>query len=408
MNDENKAEFTHDLDQSESEQRFAKDRMILEDLLEYAEQKMRIMLKFQAAVEILQAPDTLKKEKVKLWADRLEVSTKTVERLIEAFNEYGVAALAKDRRSDAGVIKGSERWKGKTIEEWIEFIETDYRKGNENSRRTSRNQVFGQVKGIAKRLGLTSGEYPSRGFVYAILEPLVGKKKKKRNPGQGPGIIIKVTDGENVEEILVEHSNQVWQIDHTRLDNLLTDANGLTAGTVWITSVIDTYSGCWMGFHMGFEAPGSHQVALALRHAISQKHYGPEYKLIHQPEVCGTPEYVVTDHAKEFKKALHLKRIALDLGFKMRFRLHTEQGGVMERLFLELKNEIASLLPGYKGGSLKERPEDAEKNICIFFEEYERLLVRHLVDHRNQHHYPRARTGMSLLTTGGKSDEPAI
>lgn len=109
MIDENKAEFTTDPDPSELEQRFAKDRMILEELLEDAEQKMRIMLKFQAAVEILQAPDKLKKEKVKLWADRLEVSTKTVERLIEAFNEYGVAALAKDRRSDAGVIKGSER-----------------------------------------------------------------------------------------------------------------------------------------------------------------------------------------------------------------------------------------------------------------------------------------------------------
>lgn len=138
-------------------------------------------------------------------------------------------------------------------------------------------------------------------------------------------MIIKVTDGENVEEILVEHSNQVWQIGHTRLDNLLTDANGLTAGTVWIISVIDTYSGCWMGFRMGFEATGSHQVALALRHAISRKHYGLEYKLTHQPKVFGMPEYVVTDHAKEFKKALHLKRIALDLGFKMRFRLHTSR-----------------------------------------------------------------------------------
>jgi hypothetical protein len=85
MINENKAEFTTDPDPSELEQRFAKDRMILEELLEDAEQKMRIMLKFQAAVEILQAPDKLKKEKVKLWADRLEVSTKTVERLIEAF-----------------------------------------------------------------------------------------------------------------------------------------------------------------------------------------------------------------------------------------------------------------------------------------------------------------------------------
>jgi ankyrin repeat protein len=77
-------------------------------------------------------------------------------------------------------------------------------------------------------------------FVYVVLESLVATKKKKRNPGMDPGIVIKVTDGKNEEEIVVQHSNQGWQINHTPLDNLLVDANGEKAGTIWITAVIDT------------------------------------------------------------------------------------------------------------------------------------------------------------------------
>ncbi|HLO88280.1 MAG TPA: hypothetical protein VK203_25200, partial [Nostocaceae cyanobacterium] len=71
----------------------------------------------------------------------------------------------------------------------------------------------------------------------------------------------------------------------------------------------------------------------------------------------------------------------VDLDFKMRLRLYTQQGGVIERLFLELKTEFAALVPGFKGGSLQERPEHPEKKACITYEEYDRKLVRHFVDH---------------------------
>jgi putative transposase len=101
-----------------------------------------------------------------------------------------------------------------------------------------------------------------------------------------------------------------------------------------------------MGYHLSFVNPGSHEVALALRYAIWQKHYGPEYELREKWEACGLPEYIVTDRAKEFKSA-HLGRVAVDLGIKLRLRLYTEQGGVVERLFLGMKNEFTSKLPGF-------------------------------------------------------------
>lgn len=180
----------------------------------------------------------------------------------------------------------------------------------------------------------------------------------------------------------------MWQIDHTQLDNLLPDEEGGLAGAVWITAVVDTWSGCVMGYYLSFDSAGSHEVALALRHAILPKQYGPEYQLKEQWEACGLPEYIVTDRAKEFKST-HLKHVASSLGIKLRKRLYTEQGGIVERLFLALKTEFAALTLGFKGGSLQERPDQPEKYACVVFEDYDRKLVRHLVDHHNRHLYPR-------------------
>jgi hypothetical protein len=41
-----------------------------------------------------------------------------------------------------------------------------------------------------------------------------------------------------------------------------------------------------------FMSAGFHEVALALRHAILPKHYGSEYKLQKEWEVCGLLEYI--------------------------------------------------------------------------------------------------------------------
>jgi putative transposase len=96
------------------------------------------------------------------------------------------------------------------------------------------------------------------------------------------------------------------------------------------------------------------------------KDRGCEDNLQKEWQVCGVPEYIVTDRAKEFKSA-HLRHIAADLGFKMRLRLYTEQGGVVERLFLELKSEFAALVLGFKGGSLTERPKNPEQKACVTY-----------------------------------------
>jgi putative transposase len=360
---------------------------ILTELIEDVEVKKKVMLKMQAIEEIRQAPPEQRQQKINLWAARLEKHPRTITRMLARVEREGLASLARTVRSDSGKLRGSKRWREKDLAFWTTFIEDTYKDGNKHSRRMTPNQAYLQVKGHAElKLGLQEGEYPSHVFVYKVLEPLIEKKNRKvRNPGQS-NLIIKTTEG----DLLVERSNQVWQIDHTKLDLLLVDSNGDSIGCIFITAIIDSYSGCVVGFHLGFEAAGSHEVALALRHAFLPKHYGAEYKLQKEWGISGIPEFIVTDHAKEFKSG-HLRHVGLDLGFNMRLRLYTEQGGLIESLFDKENKEIFSLLPGYKGSNIAKRPEDAEKYACITYEELERILVRYFVDHYNQHLYPRVK-----------------
>lgn len=372
-------------------------RLLVEQIEDLDKQRM-VMRKLDAIEDIHQTSDDLKQEKIKLWADRLEKHPRTITLWLEKVQKDGLAAIAREVRSDSGQLKGSKRWKH-PLQYWTEFITKTYNDGVKAKLGMTRNLTFNQVKAhAALELGLGEGEYPSHMFVYKVLNPIIEVKDRKvRNPGQGPNIIVKVIDDEGQEEdIIVERSNQVWQIDHTRLDNLLADEEGALTGSVWITAVIDTWSGCVMGYYLSFDSAGSHEVALALRHAILPKQYGPEYQLQREWEACGLPAYIVTDRAKEFKSA-HLKHVALALGIKLRKRLYTEQGGVVERLFLELKTEFAALILGFKGGNLQERPDHPERYACVVYEEYDRKLVRHFVDHHNQHLYPRVANQTRLM-----------
>ncbi|MBT9315111.1 Mu transposase C-terminal domain-containing protein [Leptothoe spongobia] len=350
-----------------------------------AEAKREFLLKIDAIRDISQACRNTRRSRIKSWAKKLGKSPRTLDRWYQAFRQEGWSAIVPSVRSDKGKIRGSKAWKPST-EYWVKFIEKTYKDGNRHSRRMNRNQVYNQVKGHATlQLGLSDKEYPSHVFVYEVLEPLANKPKI-RHPGQGPGIMIQTTE----EVLKVEYSNQVWQIDHTCLDTLLTDEQYEIAGSPFLTTIIDTYSGCALGFYLGFESAGSHEVGIALRHAILKKKHGPEYKLTKDWEPYGLPDYIVTDRAKEFKST-HLTQVAADLDVKLRYRAYPEQGGMIESLFDKNNKEVLSLLPGYTGSNVQKRPENAEKYACVTYEELEQVLTRYLVDHYNHHHHPRAR-----------------
>ncbi len=164
---------------------------------------------------------------------------------------------------------------------------------------------------------------------------------------------------------------------------MLVDRDGEILGRPWLTTVIDSYSRCIMGINLGFDAPSSVVVALALRHAILPKQYGSEYELHEQWGTYGLPEHFYTDGGKDFRSN-HLQQISVQLGFVCHLRDRPSEGGIVERPFGTFNTDLFSTLPGYTGSNVQERPEKAEKEACITLRELERLLVRYIVDKYNQ------------------------
>ena len=220
--------------------------------------------------------------------------------------------------------------------------------------------------------------------VYRVLKPLIDKNKQAksiRSPGwRGTQLSVKTRAG---QDLSVEYSNHVWQCDHTRADVLLVDKYGELLGRPWLTTVIDTYSRCIIGINLGFDAPSSQVVALALRHAILPKNYSTEYRLHEEWGTYGLPQHFYTDGGKDFRSN-HLNQIGVQLGFVCHLRDRPSEGGIVERPFKTFNTELFSTLSGYTGSNVQERPEEAEKEACLTLRDLERKLVRYIVDNYNQ------------------------
>jgi putative transposase len=350
---------------------------------------------------ILQAPDkNARRDAIAEAAKTLGKSIRTIKRMVERVQKDGVATLAVGRQ-DKGQFRISKQW--------FQFIVEIHKWGQKEGSRINHNQIHGYLIALAsKGEELRSKKYaekfkqypevlkdlierkcPSHVTVYKVINFNIDQESRiVRHPGSPTeGQIIQTTEG----ILEITHSNQIWQVDHTKLDILLIDDEDKEIiGRPYITLVMDSYSGCVVGFYLGYESAGSHEVGLAFRHSMLPKHYEPEYKLQEKWDILGVPEYLVTDRAKEFKSA-HLKQISLQLGFQRRLRAFPSAGGLIETIFDKINKEVLSLYGGYTGSSIEERPKEAERTACLTLDKLERILVRYFVDHYNQHDYPKVK-----------------
>lgn len=312
-------------------------------------------------------------QRLQAAAAKLGKSVRTVRRLVKKWEQEGLVGLTQPERADKGQYRIDE--------DWQRFILKTYQGGNKGGKRMTPKQVFIRVQARADELGIKS---PSHMSVYRILQPLIDKQEKAksiRSPGwRGSRLSLKTREG---QDLLVEYSNQVWQCDHTLADILLVDQHGKILGRPWLTTIIDSYSRCIIGINLGFNAPSSHLVALALRHAILPKKYSTEYKLSCEWGTYGLPEHFYTDGGKDFRSE-HLNQISVQLGFVCHLRSRPSEGGSVERPFKTLNTEFFSTLPGYTGSNVQERPAEAEKEACLTLRQLEQRLVRYIVDNYNQ------------------------
>ena len=313
-------------------------------------------------------------ERLREAADKLGCSVRTVQRLVKRWEVEGVSALVSSGRADQGKHRISEFWQ--------DFILKTYEAGNKGSKRMKPKQVAVRVQVKAREIG--DSNPPSYKTVLRVLKPVIERKEKAksiRSPGwRGSTLSVKTREG---QDLSIEYSNHVWQCDHTRADVMLVDQYGEVLGRPWVTTVVDTYSRCIMGINLGFDAPSSQVVALALRHAILPKKYGPEYKLNCEWGTFGKPDHFYTDGGKDFRSN-HLQRIGADLGFACHLRDRPSEGGVVERPFRTLNDQLFSTLPGYTGSNVQQRPEDTEKDASLTLRDLEHLIVRFICDKYNQ------------------------
>lgn len=335
------------------------------ELPDYVQERMRIIQQLMAA----RGTKTYKQVQEE-GARRLGMSVRSLRRLVKAWQELGVAGLTRQVRSDQGRIKVSQ--------EWQDFIVKTYKDGNRGSRQMSPAQVVVQVQARAQTVGVE--DYPGRTTVYRILRPLIEKQQQKRSLGwRQDRLTLHTREG---LAIGIEWSNQVWQVDHTRADVLVVDQSGEVLGRPWLTIVVDTYSRCIMGIHLGFDAPSSAVVCLALRHGILPKQYSSAYELQGNWGTYGLPQYLYTDGGKDFRSQ-HLEQVATELGIVLCLRRKPSDGGIVERPFGTFNTQFFSTLPGYVNSNVIERSPVAESEACLTLMQIERLLVRYLVDHYN-------------------------
>ncbi len=91
-------------------------------------------------------------------AQKLGKSVRTVRRLVDKWEQEGLAGLVQNQRVDKG--------KHRVDENWQEFVLKTYKEGNKGGKRMTRQQVFIRVKARAEELGIKS---PSHMTVYRIL-----------------------------------------------------------------------------------------------------------------------------------------------------------------------------------------------------------------------------------------------
>ncbi|OUC12067.1 MAG: transposase [Alkalinema sp. CACIAM 70d] len=313
-------------------------------------------------------------KRLRYAAEQLGISVRSVQREIQRWEKNGIAGITRNCRADKGKHRISDFWQN--------FIIKTYKEGNTGSKRMTPKQVAVRVQ--AKAHEMRDENPPHYRTVLRVLKPIIERQEKTksiRSPGwKGSTLSVKTRSG---EDLVIAHSNHVWQCDHTPVDVMLVDQYGEKRKRPWLTIVIDSYSRCIMGINLGFDAPSSQVVALALRHAILPKHYGAEYKLNCEWGTYGKPVHFYTDGGKDFRSN-HVQQIGHDLGFTCHLRDRPSEGGIVERPFKTLNEQLFSTLPGYTDSNVQKRPKDVEKDARLTLRDLERLVVRFICDCYNQ------------------------
>ncbi|MFT6915603.1 MAG: putative transposase [Motiliproteus sp.] len=140
------------------------------------------------------------------------------------------------------------------------------------------------------------------------------------------------------------------EIDHTPLDLILMDDTlGLPLGRPYLTALIDSYSGCLVGFYLGYNEPSYNSVRKALLNSCLSKDYvKKQYPSVKNEWRCeGKIETLVVDNGAEFwsKNLEHACRaVVSDIQYNPVARPWLKP--MIERFFGTINRKLLVSIPG--------------------------------------------------------------
>jgi putative transposase len=209
--------------------------------------------------------------------------------------------------------------------------------------------------------------------VFEVITARYGKRQaelKFRTSGAGPEAM---------------RALQRVSMDHTPSDLVVVDdASMLPLGRPTLTSALDEYTRCPMGFYAGFEPPSCLSVMRCLKHAILPKTYVErEFPSIKNPWQCyGVPELVVVDNPPEFH-SVHFERACLQTGADIQYAkvLVPWYKGKLERFQGTMNHDLMHGTPGTTFSNILDRDDyDPTRHAVIMLSTFREMLHKWIID----------------------------
>lgn len=178
---------------------------------------------------------------------------------------------------------------------------------------------------------------------------------------------------------------QRMSMDHTPSDIVVVDDNSmLPLGRPTITSALDEYTRCPMGFYAGFEPPSCLSVMRCLKHAILPKTYvHREFPGIKNRWECyGVPELIVVDNPPEFHSS-HFERACLQIGADIQYAkvLVPWYKGKLERFQGTMNHDLMHGNPGTTFSNILERDDyDPTRHAVVLLSTFREMIHKWIID----------------------------
>ncbi|MCT7296350.1 Mu transposase C-terminal domain-containing protein [Ralstonia sp. CHL-2022] len=178
---------------------------------------------------------------------------------------------------------------------------------------------------------------------------------------------------------------ELVEIDHTPMDLIVADEDGVAIGRPVITVVFDRFSRCVLGFSLSLAGHGTHAVFEAIRHALLPKTYlQTRYQdLDLQWECHGWFERILMDNGREFH-ALAVVDALLSLGIVSEYAASRDPNdkAFVERFLRTLNYSFIHRLPGTTLSKIHQRIGfKAEDEACITLEQLNRMIHVWILSH---------------------------